>query len=1299
MYLIYILLGYAAVLGLERELPIGLITSHMTDTSFLKSLNDNIDGVGLKVQNLLDLNFKIRIYWERLSLESEYNSREWIMPDIFVIKDVRVILDASNYPMFSQYLAYIAMKSDLLVLVLGRPIDEMSGETPSSNILYLETSFISQASAFVDIISKFQWTNLGLVYNQDLNNLKLADQFKEIYDTQNTNIWDELVVDIQDKTDSERLQHRLESTTRESGARVILVFTDPVLAAQLLHAGDESVMGGSGYAWLLNSDAMNNIGEIAKHSHADLPSESFGVLKTGAIGFVEEDGEYLRSEPLGTYKSALTLISMGYKYLGFPYITSKSISGSALRSYFLSNPSTPTLPYRLHFDSNGIKKTYYDLYNIVDFVAHKVGYWDSDSRQIELTVDLEELYWPGMDHNVPDDKVPIIKIGLLYPNTTLSGDIDPEGESIYNAFELALKEINEDNSILKDYNLQFQGINTAGSGELAVVMIKSMANLNILGYVGPLETNIAEAYLNALASYQDPKPLVSYGVSAANFTSPENYPKFLRTIQPDGLQAVVIAMYIQQQIWKRIGVIYTTDILGTGIYESFISNVLTLEITIVNEDTKRAIGAESDGSPNSDTESDIDRALSEIVRKQIKVIVYLGSDIVSLEVAKAASKKELKGADYMWLGGMWITQRTMNLLETEYEDDKEDILEVFNGALGLDFRPPNGAIGEKFKNSYKEAYGSDPSDYAMLAYDSAYLYARTIDTMISRGNDFNSGKELTDSLRAADFTAASGKLKFTESTNDRSAYGYKLVNVQYGEIVTVGEYNPEEAGLYIFDPNTPIIYGSGSSTKPTDEWSSTFDCPFAEHMVSISFSGLGIVIGIGAFLFILTLGLSFFSYKKWRQVPIQEITQPVVRSWKDTLVQVTIIIEFFQFVAIAPSFESLKIVIQAASNIFMLDIIKVAQEDKSSYWMLLAVVSTMCYIWFVLVMCIVCNAEKWLSRTPFLQRSLAMMNALYLPLIGNTMFLPFTALLLDVFVCDHQAQGSTFVWRDCYFQCWDDQHYSYIAMSTVAIACFEPIAVFSRPLWQVAKTGLNLMAKPYFLLFKTCVQILLIAVGKSLQGTSPVAHGVVFSVLILAFTIITFKIKPFNYHRCNLWEVSSLIAVFYMSFLATLSHAANPEHLAWFIVLMIGWGLIAIGTFLVQKFKCPNLLINPSEANNKKKIFDNILKKSKDITANDMDKTQLKGNDEQNEDVDITPIVPSGTMIQNSNANSPGRTLQHTISYADSVIFSSYGVNNQEADNGESLESEESEKSQGNQGSEESEEFDGGDSHIGYLEP
>ena len=51
------------------------------------------------------------------------------------------------------------------------------------------------------------------------------------------------------------------------------------------------------------------------------------------------------------------------------------------------------------------------------------------------------------------------------------------------------------------------------------------------------------------------------------------------------------------------------------------------------------------------------------------------------------------------------------------------------------------------------------------------------------------------------------------------------------------------------------------------------------HMV-----GLITVVGIGIALFGMTLGLSWISYKKWKQVPVQPINEPVVRSWKDTMV-------------------------------------------------------------------------------------------------------------------------------------------------------------------------------------------------------------------------------------------------------------------------------------------------------------------------------------------------------------------------------------------------------------------------------
>ena len=151
--------------------------------------------------------------------------------------------------------------------------------------------------------------------------------------------------------------------------------------------------------------------------------------------------------------------------------------------------------------------------------------------------------------------------------------------------------------------------------------------------------------------------------------------------------------------------------------------------------------------------------------------------------------------------------------------------------------------------------------------------------------------------------------------------------------------------------------------------------------------------------------------------------------------------------AIAPRFPSLEIVIRILANLFLIDFIKMANEDKSSYWGLLIAIVVVCYLWFILVVLIMTDFDRCLTRMPFLQMTISLLNSGYLPFFGNTMFLPITAILFDPFVCDHVAQGEPFVWRDCYMNCWQGSHVTYVILAAVALAVYEPIAIFSRPLW------------------------------------------------------------------------------------------------------------------------------------------------------------------------------------------------------------------------------------------------------------
>ena len=1154
---------------------IGLITSDYSIPSYVSSLTSNLEGLESVIKNSYGYSNSPEIIWVKVVLSDP--SIPWFIPPEFLDLSIQVILDCTNFDIYSQYLSLQAVKQNFLHVVIGRPINTLDGEVPSANTLFTELSYISEAEALFDIIKTYAWQNLAVVYDETYNSIQLANYFKSLL-VAPMSLLDEVILDQDDSSTFSTIYRRLESITRPSGARVVVVITDPILASILLQAADESVMGGAGYAWIFSTSAMTYIGSTSKNSNADVSAASFGVLKTGSIGIMAADQMGIAGDSLWNLEAVLYAICNAYAVLG------KS-TGAQLYSYIVGNPLSGALHPTIRFDATGVKTAPISLFNMQDFALTQVADWSASSRSFSFA-GYQPIVWPGLGTTVPNDKVPIIKIGLLYPNTNKDGSLNADGQQAKIGFDAAISEINSDSSILGNYQLQPVYHDTMMSTSLAAATMQSLANLNIVGFVGPAAADLCQAYADASSSSANSKPIISYEASDSSLTDALQYPSFLRTIQPDGLQAVAVAMLINVKSWKIIGVLYTTDSLGQGIYASFQSNVETLDITLQNSESLRGIRVSfnSGGSVGQETKDDIDAALAEIVRNQIKIIVFLGNPLISLELAKSAYSKALYGPDYAWIGSIWITPSVLSELNTTYSADSANILQVLNGALGLAYLPASGASGTSFAAAYASLSPSPYTTSALLAYDTVYLLAYTLQSMIGQGEDINNGKDIINSLRAADFTGASGKVKFSEGTNDRSAYGYSIINVQNSELVTVMEYDPLNPNMFNYTGS--IVWAGNAQEIPSDTWSTAYDCPFAANMSSLSTGGVAIVIVIGGVLFLLTLVLSLFSYRKWKQIDIVQITTPTVRSWKDTLVQIQILIEFFQFLAIAPVFQSLEIVVQAASNIFMLDIMKVAQSSKGDYWIMLGVVCALCYFWFFLVVLIMANAESWLKRVPLCQRLLTLMNTLYLPFYGNTMFLPALALLLDAFVCDHQAQGKSYVWRDCYMQCWGSEHRPYIIMSVIAILLYEPVAVFSRPLWQQAKTGLNIKIKPFFLLFKTCMQILLIAVGKSLQSITPLGHGVVFSILISAFTLVTYRLKPFNYNRCNLWEFSSLLAVSYMSILATLSNIGEATNIGWFVALMAGWILIGVGSVLFQRKYMPNMLVPSSENQQKKKLYD-----------------------------------------------------------------------------------------------------------------
>ena len=102
-----------------------------------------------------------------------------------------------------------------------------------------------------------------------------------------------------------------------------------------------------------------------------------------------------------------------------------------------------------------------------------------------------------------------------------------------------------------------------------------------------------------------------------------------------------------------------------------------------------------------------------------------------------------------------------------------------------------------------------------------------------------------------------------------------------------------------------------------------------------------------------------------------------------------------------------------------------------------------------------------------------------------------------------------------------------------------------------------------------------------------------------------------------------MLAVSYLSFLATLSYSKEPTNVGWFIALIFGWSLILLVTLIVQKKRMPNLLLPPGSSRVQRKIYDIISLKSNnpgDLDESNISKIQdYKGIDESS--VQIHPMI------------------------------------------------------------------------------
>ena len=257
-------------------------------------------------------------------------------------------------------------------------------------------------------------------------------------------------------------------------------------------------------------------------------------------------------------------------------------------------------------------------------------------------------------------------------------------------------------------------------------------------------------------------------------------------------------MFLQHMEWNKVGIVYTEDDYGLGMYEFFTQNAEGFELSILNKGIK-SIPADYTEETLESVREVIHEVMVHLVESHVRIIVYFGNAKVGVELCREGALRELAGELYMYVGPVWIDEDTQSMLEVH--SDKDLIWEAMQGAIGIQNKEASEIKGideqyVDFKEDFITEHGTW-NDYIPYVMDAVELLATALGDSINEGKDFNEGSQLIEQLRSIEMNGRTGQLKFPQDdANDREAIGYKIVNwheMQDDGIKTIFYYNPLEA--------------------------------------------------------------------------------------------------------------------------------------------------------------------------------------------------------------------------------------------------------------------------------------------------------------------------------------------------------------------------------------------------------------------------------------------------------------------------------------------------------------------------
>ena len=341
-----------------------------------------------------------------------------------------------------------------------------------------------------------------------------------------------------------------------------------------------------------------------------------------------------------------------------------------------------------------------------------------------------------------------IKIGCTVP---LTGPVAIYGVTSSNGSKLAMDEINKNGGILGK-QVEFTVLDSKGDPTEAITAYNKLVDSGIVAFIGdaPSKPTLAIAEVAA----QDNMPMITPNGTQFNIT--EAGPNVFRTCFTDPYQGVVLANFAKKNLKAETAAVLVNNSsdYSDGVAKAFLEQAQKVGLKVVAKEGY------------SDGDKDFRAQLTKILSSAPDVLVvpdyYEQAALITVQAREVGLKSTFIGPDG-WDGvAKTLDVTAYGAIENSY----------FTNHYSLEDQSPKV---QNFVKAYKEVYNEEPSSFAALSYDSAYMMKAAIEKAGTTEK-----QAVIDALKELSYDGVTGHLTFDEKNNPvKDVTVLKIVNGEY----------------------------------------------------------------------------------------------------------------------------------------------------------------------------------------------------------------------------------------------------------------------------------------------------------------------------------------------------------------------------------------------------------------------------------------------------------------------------------------------------------------------------------------